>query len=95
LRFDTVFKGTNICEGQVVQEQIDSFCIYVVPGRDFSSHDLTKIEHNMKLHVGNVRIKVSPVAVIPRTESGKFKAVICKLSPDEKANATETLMIPS
>jgi phenylacetate-CoA ligase len=86
LRFDTVFKGVNnIREAQVVQESLDSFTIYVVPAQDFSSKDIARIQENMQLHVGRVRTFVKPVELIARSGSGKFRAVICKLSAEEKA----------
>jgi len=85
LRFDTVFKGVEtIKEAQVVQEKLDLFRVLVVPGDGFGSHDVEKIKENMKLHVGNVETLVEAVANIPRSSSGKFRAVICKLPPHQR-----------
>ena len=85
LRFDTVFKGVeNIREAQVVQEQLDLFTIRLVPADTFEEHDIQKIKDNMHLHAGEVRVDVHLVDQIERTASGKFRAVICKLSQDEK-----------
>lgn len=85
LRFDTVFKGVeNIKEAQVVQEQLDLFTVYVVPGMNFSLDDIELIKHNMGLHAGNVRTNVEPVSDIPRSPSGKFRAVVCKLPQHHK-----------
>lgn len=85
LRFDTVFKGVKtIREAQVIQEQVDLFTVYVVPADGFSSRDVETIKNNMKLHVGNVHTNVKATNVIPRSLSGKFRAVICNLSLDEK-----------
>jgi len=85
LRFDTVFKGVNnIQEAQVVQEQLDSFTIYVLPTAKFNQHDIQTIEKNMKLHVGEVRTTVRCVSTIARTESGKFRAVLCNLPLDQR-----------
>jgi phenylacetate-CoA ligase len=86
LRFDTVFKGiTTIREAQVVQQSLDCFAILVVPDTDFSQADVARIAHNMRQHVGDVRTKVECVARIPRTGAGKFRAVVCNLSAEEKA----------
>jgi phenylacetate-CoA ligase len=83
LRFDTVFKGVeNIKEAQVVQEQLNLFTIYVVPGKNFNSSDIELIQNNMKLHAGDVHTNIEPVQEIPRSSSGKFRAVICKLPQD-------------
>ncbi len=95
LRFDTVFKGVrNIREAQVVQETLDSFTIYVVPAQDFDSRDIARLEENMRLHVGRIRTSVKPVQEIARSESGKFRAVICKLSADEKARIRSECFTP-
>jgi phenylacetate-CoA ligase len=102
LRFDTVFKGVgSIKEAQVVQESVQRFVVRVVPSDHFTNHDVARIEQNMTKHVGNVQVVVVAVPNIERSVSGKFRAVICKLSPVEIAavragyhsaeNATTTL----
>jgi phenylacetate-CoA ligase len=84
LRFDTVFKGVeNIREAQVVQEGLAAFTIYVVSVDGFGAKEIERIKHNMRLHVGNVQTEIKPVNLIPRTASGKFRAVVCNLSPHE------------
>lgn len=85
LRFDTVFKGVeNIREAQVVQDELNSFTIYVVPTKEFNTCDVETIENNMRLHVGNVNTKVRSVTFISRSASGKFRAVICNLTSYDK-----------
>jgi hypothetical protein len=80
-----VFKGVeNIREAQVVQEKLDLFTIRLVPANNFEGYDVKKIKENMRLHVGEVKVDVRLVDKIDRTTSGKFRAVICKLSQDEK-----------
>ena len=37
------------------------------------------------LPVGNVTAVVNPVTIIPRSPSGKFRAVVCKLTEEQKA----------
>src|SRR5262249_11706871 len=87
LRFDTVFKGVeNIGEAQVVQEKIDLFTVHVVPTNGFDERDAEKIKRNMQLHVGNVHTEVKSVDAIARTASGKFRAVICNLSHEERTH---------
>ncbi|MBN1453574.1 MAG: phenylacetate--CoA ligase family protein [Anaerolineales bacterium] len=86
LRFDTVFKGiANLREAQVVQEELDRFSILVVATDEFDEGEAKKIEHNMHLHVGEVKVEIKQVADIPRTRSGKFRAVLCKLPEEIKA----------
>ena len=78
-------KGVEtIREAQVVQETLDLFRIYVVPTEQFDSHDFESICRNMQLHAGNVQTVVETFDSIPRSSSGKFKAVICKLSLQDK-----------
>jgi phenylacetate-CoA ligase len=77
LRFDTVFKGVaTILEAQVVQESADRFTINVVPTADFSEGDREKLVDNFRFHAGNVAVEVITVGGIPRTSSGKFRAVV-------------------
>lgn len=87
LRFDTVFKGIeSIKEAQVIQEDRNRFLIKVVPGADYSAGDTEILKNNMKKHVGNVEVVVQPVGSIPRASSGKFRAVICNLDYESRAN---------
>lgn len=81
LRFDTVFKGVDtIKEAQIVQERLDLFIIYVVPGLNFGPADIDILKKNMRMHVGDVQTKIEIVSNIPRSQSGKFRAVISKLN---------------
>ena len=90
LRFDTVFKGVHaIKEAQVVQESLNRFTIYIVPALGFDETVITTIQQNMRIHVGEVETAVNPVQSIPRTASGKFRAVICRLTADDKARVQE------
>jgi len=85
LRFDTVFKGVeNIQEAQVVQEALDLFCLRVVPSEQFGDEDRQRLIQNMHHHVGDVRVNIACVESIERTNSGKFKAVVCKLPAEIK-----------
>lgn len=85
LRFGRVFVGfDNIVEAQVIQEKLTLFVIKVVPTKSFGQHDIELIKNNMRLHVGDIEIQVKLVDAIHRTEAGKFKAVICNLTEEEK-----------
>lgn len=93
LRFDTVFKGVQgIREAQVVQEALDRFRVYVIPANGFGSDDIVRIQENMRLHVGAVRTDVRAVETIPRTPSGKFRAVVCELSAVERRRLQEAMV---
>ena len=85
IRFDTAFKGvSSIRQAQVIQETMDLFTVNVVPAPGFDERDSQRIQQNMRLHVGNVTVNVRSVDHIPHTDAGKFRAVICRLSSDEK-----------
>lgn len=85
LRFDTVFKGVRgINESQVIQNAVNSFTIKVIPNDEFSIETVEKIQHNLQFHLGSVSSTVEPVSEIPRSPSGKFRAVICNIPPEEK-----------
>jgi phenylacetate-CoA ligase len=85
-RFTSVFKGMHhIREAQVVQENLRLFLVFVVADPEFGSADVEAIQRNMRLHVGNVEVKVESVPSIRRSSSGKFRPVICRLSNEEKA----------
>lgn len=93
LRFDTVFKGVdNIKQAQVVQTALDRFEIVVEPGPGFGERDMSLLQANMRQHVGDVTTVVTPVDTIPRSASGKFRAVVCRLSADEKRAALGQLV---
>lgn len=85
VRFDTVFKGVaHVREAQVTQETLGLFTITVVPTDGFGEDDVQQIRKNFQLHVGEVAVNVLRAAALPRTASGKFRAVICRLSSEEK-----------
>jgi phenylacetate-CoA ligase len=85
LRFDTVFKGVRaIREAQIMQEHIDSFVVHVVPAQGFGSDDVEKVTGNVRAHVGEARVRVVPVPAIPRSASGKFRAVVCSVPREER-----------
>lgn len=86
LRFDTVFKGVDsVREAQIVQEKLDKYVIKVIPTEEYDFHTEELIRANMGLHVGSaVTVLVEKVESISRTASGKFRAVVCNLTPEEK-----------
>lgn len=85
IRFDTVFKGVaNIRQAQVVQERLDAFSILVDAAEGFGDSDVDRLRENMRLHVGAVDVTVRRVDTIARTAAGKFRAVVCLLTDEDK-----------
>ena len=90
LGFDTVFKGVaSIREAQVVQESLDRFIVRVVPAPGFSAKDRELLVQNMRAHVGGVNVEVQLAERIERAPGGKFRAVVSRLSAEERRKATE------
>jgi phenylacetate-CoA ligase len=85
LRFDTVFKGVETIKlAQVIQRAADRFEILVVPTPGFGPRDISTLQANMHEHVGGVTTVVTTVDDIPRSASGKFRAVISELTDDHR-----------
>jgi phenylacetate-CoA ligase len=81
VRFHGVFVDQpNIFEGQIIQETLDQFVVKVVPTKAFSQLDIDDIRQRMIQRLGpKILVRVVTVDDIPRTESGKFRAVISKV----------------
>jgi phenylacetate-CoA ligase len=73
-----VFAGLNgVVEGQVVQYAVDRLEIRVVPDATWSEAVRAAIVEAVRLRLGETtRVEVALVDSIPRTISGKFRAVI-------------------
>lgn len=77
VRFHGVFVGQpNVREGQIVQESLSRIRVKVVPTDSFGPADVEDIVGRVRQRLGDVQVLVEPVAQIPRTRAGKFKAVI-------------------
>lgn len=81
VRFHGIFTDQpNIFEGQIIQETLTDFVVKIVPTPDFSESDEHDLRQRMQQRLGaQVTIKIEKVTSIPRSPSGKFKAVISKV----------------
>ncbi len=86
VRFHGIFVDQpHVREGQIVQERLNHFRVRVVPTNGFGPADRIEIVQRMKQRLGPaVEIEVEVVESIPRTPSGKFRAVICQIPPEER-----------
>ena len=85
-RLDPIFKSRlPIREAQVVQEALGRIRVYYVPVDGFSDDHKSSIVGRLRDRMGPVEVILEEVASIPRTKNGKFRAVICRLSPEERA----------
>lgn len=80
-RFDYLFKASaRVAEAQVVQVALDRIVIRVVPRAGFGAEDEQALRHEVaKMISPSLRVDIKPMAEIPRTASGKFRAVISEL----------------
>lgn len=85
LRFHAVFYGLpHVRQAQVIQERLDLFILRVVPAHGFGPDDVEALKANMRVHVGDVEVRVETVPEIPRSASGKFRAVVCNLPAEDR-----------
>ncbi|HUJ10914.1 MAG TPA: hypothetical protein VL171_12900 [Verrucomicrobiae bacterium] len=88
VRFHWVFINLPcVLEGQVIQETRTQFRVKVVPQNGFGAREEEMIRQRFAERLGPVEVEIETVAAIPRTERGKFRSVICKLSPEERSRA--------
>ncbi len=81
-RLDPVFKALyGILEAQIIQSELDSIVIKLVPLPEYHDNIGEKLMLNLRKKVGdNVRISIDKVDFIPRGANGKFQSVrsLCK-----------------
>lgn len=80
VRFHGIFVGmSNVVEGQVIQEARDRFTVRVLTLETFGHGDEEEIRRRFADRLGPVKVVVERVRKIPRTERGKFRAVISQV----------------
>jgi phenylacetate-CoA ligase len=76
-RLDPIFKSElPIIEAQIIQEAPNVLRIKIVPTDEFSATSEQLLLRLVKSRVGDMHVVVEKVATIPRTNNGKFRAVI-------------------
>ncbi|MEP7338511.1 MAG: hypothetical protein ABI977_12305 [Acidobacteriota bacterium] len=84
-RLDPVFKAQlPVREAQIVQERLDCVKVRYVPSDGFDLAAAASIIDRVRARMGEIEVVLEAVSEIPRGPSGKFQAVICALSPEEK-----------
>lgn len=88
-RLDPVFKGNlPVREAQIVQEDIGRLRLRYVPAPDFTDEHAREIIARIRARMGDVKVELEPVAAIPRSANGKFRAVINAMPRDRVDAAT-------
>jgi phenylacetate-CoA ligase len=81
VRFHGIFVGLpNIIEGQVIQEALNRFTVKIVARNGFGDRDEQTVRRRFGERLGKVQVQVQRVNEIPRTNRGKFRAVISNLN---------------
>jgi phenylacetate-CoA ligase len=84
-RLDPVFKSSlSIREAQIVQESLDRVRVRYVPTAAFTTSDGDAIRQRLQDRLGAIEIVLEPCETIAREMNGKFRAVICTLSEEER-----------
>ena len=79
-RMDPVFKNDlPILEAQIIQESLQKILVKYVPSDGFQNKALTKLGDRIRDRLGDIEVAFEKVVEIPRTNNGKFRAVICDL----------------
>ena len=80
-RLDLIFKtDLPIREAQIIQDAWNEVRVRVVPDAAFRPEDSDRIVQRVQDYLTPaVKVAVEAVSAIPRTRSGKFRAVICNL----------------
>lgn len=74
---DVVYGGlTGIMEAQIVQDDISSFRVRVVPTKSYHDEDGQKIKESLLKYIGSGNVTIELVDWIERTPAGKFKAIV-------------------
>jgi phenylacetate-CoA ligase len=95
-RLDPVFKADlPIHEAQIVQETLRRIRVRYVPAPGFSRSAETSIADRLRDRLGSIEIVFESLGRIPRTASGKFRAVVCAITPElrpDRIGLTSPLM---
>ena len=76
-RLDPVFKADMpIVEAQIIQETLDRVRIKYVPAADYKPETGEMMAQRLRERMGAVEVILEAVEEVPRTSSGKFRAVI-------------------
>jgi phenylacetate-CoA ligase len=85
-RLDPVFKNDlPVLEVQIIQETLEKIRVKFVPAIDYDARAGRELAARLKERMGDVEIVLECVPRIPRTDRGKFRAVVCQLPAEERA----------
>jgi phenylacetate-CoA ligase len=95
-RLDPVFKANlPVREAQIVQERLDHIRVRYVPAPGYNAAAGASIVARLQDRLGPVKVTLEELPEIPRTAAGKFRAVVCNLSTEEKARGRVAELVES
>lgn len=84
-RLDPIFKGgLPVREAQIIQKSLTGLKVLFVPDVNFDRHVLKELAGRIRDRMGDVAVDFEEVRNIPRTSRGKFRAVVCQLSAEQR-----------
>jgi phenylacetate-CoA ligase len=83
-RMNPVLYGLPLREAQFVQEAADRMRVRVVPAAGFCVESERALAARVRERMGDVAVAIDRVPAIARTAAGKFRLVICAMSPAER-----------
>lgn len=83
-----IFYGMSVAEAQVIQDKIGSITIKYVSSKALSVEEQDEIYNRLALRLGEVFVSFERCQSIPRGANGKFRAVVCNLSAEERSRLT-------
>jgi phenylacetate-CoA ligase len=85
-RLDPVFKADlPVREAQIVQDALNRVRVRYVPTAAFTADTAHTLVERLQARMGGVTVVLEPLAQVPRTAAGKFRAVVCNLPPEDRA----------
>jgi len=95
-RMDPVFKGgLPIREAQIIQTTLRSVTVRYVPAQDARDDAVSILTERIRDRMGDISVVFEAVSEIARTDRGKFRAVICQVSPDERMSINNSSRRPT
>jgi phenylacetate-CoA ligase len=83
-----ILYGLPVIEAQIVQESLGSVRVLYVPNPQHEGDAGRQIRRRLRERMGEVEVTLEKVSAIPRSASGKFRLVVCRLSREEIEAAT-------
>ena len=85
--FNPVFYGVPVREAQIVQDALDHIRVRFVPAPGFGGEAGLRIVRRLRDRLGAVVVGLEQIDELPRGPNGKFKAVVCNVTPAQRQAA--------